>query len=98
MRLRIATATLFLLGLTLLVAWPWVVGPKPGLNEPLRERKEYVVRLGIYFLVSIITFFSAALCAYFLSRRTRSQLRDEAKENLKELIEGTLHDHQKKPR
>lgn len=96
MRLRIATATLFLFGLALLVAWPWVVGQRPGLSEPLRERKEYVVRLGVYFLVSILTFFSAALCAYLLSRHARSELRKEAKENFKELIEGTLHDHQKK--
>ncbi|MFY9235513.1 MAG: hypothetical protein WAO58_13760 [Fimbriimonadaceae bacterium] len=97
MRLKIATTALFIAGVVLLIAWPWFVGEQPPAGASQRARAEYVLRMGLYFIATLLTFFTAAVCAFFVARRTRKELREEAMNNVKELIEGTLHDHKKKP-
>jgi hypothetical protein len=94
--LKILTTGFFLLGLVLLVSWPWIVGGQPARSAPERERLAYVLRFGLYLAGTIVTFFLAALAAFFTARRARNMLREEAKENVRELIDGTLEDHAKR--
>lgn len=96
MRVKTVTTALLVFGIALLVGWPWIVGPKPPVNAPDAERLRYLLRYGLYFTVLLLTFFSTAVGAMLAARATRRQLREEAMENLHELIEGTLEDHGRK--
>lgn len=94
MRLKVVTTVLFTFGILLLIGWPWIVGPRP---EGTRQvEAAYALKLGVYFIVVLLTFFFAALSAFLLARRERQALREEAKQNIQELIEGTLRDHESK--
>lgn len=95
MRLKHVTTALLVLGIALLLAWQPVVGPQPSASEPERAKLVHVLRMGVYFLAVIVTFFLAGLSAYLLARRTRQQYRQEARQNLNDLIEASLHDHRK---
>jgi hypothetical protein len=97
MRLKVLTTGLFILGIVLLFAWPFVIGERPSPDVSQKIRAAYVLRMGLYFIFAILTFFSAALCAFLLARKTREEFKEEAVDNFKELIEGTLQDHGKKP-
>ncbi|MBX3117800.1 MAG: hypothetical protein KF784_01960 [Fimbriimonadaceae bacterium] len=94
MWLKIATTISFVTGLLMLALWPWVVGAKPeGTGD---ELKRYALRYGYYLLAVLFVFVLTCALSLWLLRRQRAQFREEAKENLKELIEGTLKDHERK--
>lgn len=94
MRLKIATTASFITGLIMLTLWPVVVGTKPeGRGVELRH---YALRYGYYLLALLFVFILTCVLALFLLRKQREEFRAEAKENLRELIEGTLKDHERK--
>jgi hypothetical protein len=95
MRLKVLTTALFVFGILLLIGWPWILGGRPvGPKASQQAEAAYALRLGLYFIVTLLTFFFAALCAFFLARREREAIREQAKQNVQELIEGTLRDHE----
>jgi hypothetical protein len=93
MRLKVVTSTLLLAGLLLLLAWPFVVSGRPPKEAPPKELAQFGLKLLIYFLVTALTFLATAIAALFLARRAKDEYREQASENLKGLIEGTLRDH-----
>ncbi len=96
MRLKIVTTTLLVLGLALLVAWPWIVGRQPPAEAPRPELARFAVRLMVYLGATILVFATTAALALLVARQTRIKYREEARRNLKDLIEGTLKDHERK--
>ena len=93
MWLKLFTTAMLIAGFTLLVAWPWAVGPKPLLGAPHSAYRQYGKRSTIYMSGLLITFAGSGLGAYLLLRRVREEYRDSMQENLESLIEGTLDDH-----
>lgn len=95
MRLKAFTTFLFVSGVVLLFAYPWVVGaaPAPGEVDALRA---YSIRLGIYIIALLTLFFSTTVLAFVVARKTREAFRDEAMRNMKSLVEGTLEDHRRR--
>ncbi|MFN8219287.1 MAG: hypothetical protein U0S12_04035 [Fimbriimonadales bacterium] len=96
MRLKVATTISFLVGMAMLVAWPWLVGSKPEGDR--KAVLQYLLRASEYFIALLVVFFVTATLAWLTARRQREEYQEQSLENLKELIEGTLEDHGKKPR
>lgn len=88
--MRALTTALLVLGLCLVAAWPWVLAAKPS---GVRELQVYSVWFGIYLTSMFTAFLGAAAFAILVARRARRQYFEESKQNLQELIEGTLSDH-----
>ncbi len=97
MRARVVTTSLLILGLILLLAWPFVVGGRPAETAPRREMAEYGLRVLIYFGLTCATFLGAAIGALVVARRAREEFLEKQSENLNDLLEGTLRDHTPKP-
>lgn len=93
MRLKTVTSALMGTGFCLLVGWPWIVGARPQGRAELRE---YVIRAGVYFASLLVIFFATVVCAWLVVRQQREEFRRQSRENLRELIEGTLKDHENK--
>ena len=93
MRLKTLTSVLMATGFLLLVGWPWIVGARPQGRAELRD---YVIRAGVYFAVLLVISFSTVVCAWLVVRQQREEFRRQSRENLRELIEGTLKDHENK--
>jgi hypothetical protein len=93
MRLKLATTTLLVFGLFLLVSWPWSVGRAPSREAPVEERLAYAKRLAFFVSGTVVVFGATGILALLVARQARKELREEAMANLKELLEGTLQDH-----
>lgn len=93
MRLKILTTTFFVLGILLLVAWPIVVGPRPEAGSSPEVWSRYGMRLLFYFAATSLTFLITATLAVLVIRQQRREYAEQAKRNLRDLIESTLKDH-----
>ena len=93
--MKLATSVGVVLGLLLLVAWPWLVGPTPGKEAGRRALQEYAIRFGTYIIVVLLVWGTTAVLAILMARRARLAYREEAMENFQSLIEETLRDHGK---
>ena len=99
MRLKTATITLTIFSLLLLVCWPCFVGAPASLKHaPRQAQAAFVERSGIYIIVLLLSWFGTLVLSWILLRRTRDEYREQAAENLKNLLEGTLQDHERKHR
>lgn len=92
MLLKYLTTTLVVAGLALLLLWPFAVGARPK-SAPRQVQVEWGQRALVYFGVTCGVWLSCATSALFLVRQSRRNLIDWQRDNLKSLVEGTLHDH-----
>ena len=93
--LKTLTTILLIFGLLLMRYWPAMIGHVPD-HASMLERKRLLLRYTIYFTLLVTDFFATMVCAWVLVRRARIQAIEESRENLRLLIEGTLHDHKGK--
>lgn len=95
MFLKVLTTGLVLLGVGLMIAFPFLLGARPGPQEKL-ELARYGSRLLTYFLLTCSVWIGAAACAIVMVRRTKREFMTTQRENLRELVEGSTSDHGRK--
>lgn len=95
MFLKILTSAFVLCGLVMVFATPYVLAQKPPEADKL-ELAQYGARVLLFFGLTCFVWIGAATCAVILLRRARVEFIEEQGENIKGLIEGTLHDHERK--
>ena len=93
--LKIATTTGLLLGLCMLIGWPLIVGPKPAIGVDRKVLAQYGVKLLTYFGLTALVFVAVAFMAWLLVRQTRKMYVEDAKKNIRGLVEGSLKDHER---
>ncbi|MCX7800373.1 MAG: hypothetical protein N2109_08545 [Fimbriimonadales bacterium] len=91
--MRFWTTAVFAFGVLLALGWPWLVGPQPQREAPRRERARYAARFATYVSALIAVFGTSGILAILTVRQERARYRREARENLREFLEGTLRDH-----
>ena len=97
MRLKIATIAFTAFSILVLISMPLFVIPPHGLKAASKHvQAEFVVRSGAYIMVLLLSCFVTLVLSWLLYRRTREEYRTQTLENLKELLEGTLQDHDRK--
>lgn len=89
-----ALTALVVIGMGMLLAWPWVLGKQPS-RDHHRALEVYTLRFGLYVCVLLIIFFAMAALAWALWRKAREEYREASLNNMKFLIETTLADHRK---
>lgn len=76
--------TLFtVVGLCVLVSFPWFVGARPAGTEGLVA---YSARFAAYVVLLSVSFFLAAVFAVLLAREIRKEYREQALKNLADLL------------
>lgn len=99
MRLKIATIAFTAFSLLLLISWPLFVVPPPSLKAASKHvQASFVVRSGTYVMLLLVSWFVTAVLSWLLFSRIREEYRAQTVANLKELLEGTLQDHEHKQR
>lgn len=96
MRLKLVTTVLFVLGVAMLLGWPFLMAGRPEEGANRKEIARFGLKMLTYFGFTAATFLATAICALLLVRRAKSEFRQQASENLRGLIEGTLRDHGRK--
>lgn len=97
MRLKVLTTALLITGVLLMLGWPFIVGSRPPRGTPKPEIARWGVRSLVYFGATSGVWLSAAVSAMLLAKKTKKEFLDQERKNLKDLIEGTLQDHGKRP-
>lgn len=99
MRLKIAAIAFTVFSLLLSIGWPLFVVPPPSLRTASRHvQAAFAIRSGTYIMLLPISWFVALVLSWLFYRREREEYRKRTLENLKDLLEGTLQDHDRKQR
>lgn len=93
MRLKVITTAFLILGIVLMVGWPWVLGRRPDVDASRAIKADYAVVLFYYFGATLGTWTTTFILAWIVARRTKAEVLKAEEENLRGLIEGTLRDH-----
>lgn len=96
MRLKVLTTALIIFGVVLMLCWPLIVGERPPADAGAQVLAAFGQRLMTYFLITVGVWITVAVLAIVIARQTREQFLADERENLNKLIEGTLHDHNKR--
>jgi hypothetical protein len=81
--LRVLMTVFTLVGLGVLVSFPWFVGTKPAGHEGLAA---YGTRFGAYIVLVSVCFLFAAVFAVLLARKIREEYRQQSLKNLADLL------------
>lgn len=93
MRLKVFTTGLMIFGLVALFGMPIFLGNRPDKSEGNRAMQEFAVQFGIYTIILVLVWLAVIVCAWFIIKGVRNELREIAADNMKEFLEGTLRDH-----
>ena len=94
MLLRILTTFFLVFGLILAMAFPWVFKARPHTGGRI-AMEHYLVFSGTYLILTVLSFVAAAICAIVMVRQVRIAYRAQTRQNLEELVESSLRQHQK---
>lgn len=94
MRLKSFTTGLMIFGLALLLGIPFVMVRKPAADAPKRDLAVYAALFGTYIMAIFIVAMTAIVCAMIVLRQTTKNLKEEAEQNMKAFVEGSLSDHE----
>lgn len=94
--LKVFTTLALVLGLGLMVAWPWVLAGRPPKGAPRAQLESFGVWLTGYFSVTLVCFALAAAGALLIVRTTRREYANRRRENLDTLIEGLRADKRRR--
>lgn len=76
-RLKVLTTVFLVLGICILLSYPFTIGASPGANAEKAEVKTYLTRLTVYFGASAFAMLGAAFCAALIVRRTRIEFAEK---------------------
>ncbi|MFW5697316.1 MAG: hypothetical protein ACOCX1_02005 [Fimbriimonadaceae bacterium] len=96
MRVKHVTGILFAAGFLLLLRLLQLLYDRPPETAPRDVIVDYTRWLLIYFALTSFTFLGAALASVLWARSAKNEFLKANKENLRDLIEGSLKDHGRK--
>lgn len=94
--LKFWTTALLVFGLLLLMGSPILLMRRPVPGAPRDVRAVFAITMTTYVVVLLLVFFAVTYLSWRLIVKQREEYQAKHLENLKELVEGTLQDHQKK--
>ena len=94
-RLKFITTLFLVLGIVILLSFPFTVGPRPDAADK-KETKKYLTRLTVYFGASTFSMLAAAFCATLVARKTRIEFAEKKISNLESLLQGQAEALRKK--
>jgi hypothetical protein len=96
MRVKLLTTGAFILGLVLVMAWPWILRQRPrpvgDVAPPRRAVGAFQVMFAGYVGVTVFSFMTSGCLAMLLMHNTREEFSRRAMENVRELVEGSMED------
>lgn len=94
--LRIFTTAMLAACALMLLFWQSLVGERPGSAAPLEVNKAYAIKFAMTMGVLVLFLVLSGVGAILILRRTAREYREQQMHNMRELVEATLSDHQRK--
>lgn len=95
-KLKFWTTVTLIFGFLLLFGYPFLLTQRPPDDAARAERARFAVLLTGYMGLLLIVFFILIVLAWRIIVKQREMYREATLNNLKDLVEGTLNDHQRK--
>lgn len=93
--LKVITTACLLMSLLLAILWPRMLNSRPPKGAPRTDIRRFAKQFLIYNTVVIVSLGGASIGAILIMRQAREEYRKLAKDNMKLMVEGTLHDHRR---
>ncbi len=98
MRLKVLTTACLVTALVLMLFFPLLMTTRPGPSQPRLARRAFAVKCLSYIGLTIVVVAGAGAGSLLVMRQVRREYREQAMRNIKEMVEGTLTDHQNRDR
>jgi hypothetical protein len=85
-RLKILTTVFLLLGISILLSYPFTVGGAPPEGSEKKEVRAYLIRLTTYFGASTFAMLAAAFCATLIVKKAKAEFAEKKLSNLEDLL------------
>ncbi|MEO7454013.1 MAG: hypothetical protein ABIV13_04540 [Fimbriimonadales bacterium] len=85
-RLKVLTTVLLILGICVLLSYPFTVGAAPSEGSDKADVKAFLIRLTLYFGTSTFAMLAAAFCAALIVKRAKKDFAEKKLTNLEELL------------
>lgn len=85
-RLKGLTTLFLVVGIVVLLSYPFTIGAAPGADAGRDEVKRYLLRLTVYFGASAFAMLAAAFCATLIVRRARIEFAEKKLQNFERLL------------
>jgi len=95
-KLKFWTTANLIFGMLLLFGYPFLLTKRPSDDASREVRARFALMLTGYMSVLLVVFFVLIVLAWRIIVHQREQYREATLNNLKDLVEGTLNDHQSK--
>lgn len=95
-KLKFWTTAMLIFGFAMLFGYPFLLTRRPPEDATRAARAQFAVLLTSYMGLLLVVFFVLIVLAWRIMVYQREQYREETLRNLKDLVEGTLNDHQRK--
>lgn len=95
-KLKFWTSAMLIFGMMMLFALPFLLARRPASDAPRQLRAQFALWITSYTVLLLIVFFVLIVLAWRVMVHQREQFKQASLDNLKDLVEGTLHDHQRK--
>lgn len=96
MRLKVFTSACLVFVVILMLGWPFIVGAAPERDAPWSARRAFSIRALVVVGGAALGLVGASIGALLILRQARREYSEQARENLKGLLEGTRQDHRAK--
>jgi hypothetical protein len=90
--LKIFTSIVLVIGVVMLVAWPTLLGPRPGAEAGLEVNRAYAYRFVAYISTLVGLLVLSGISSLLIMRRVSAEYREHATENMRSLIEAARED------
>jgi len=95
-KLKFWTTAMLIFGFAMLFGYPFLLTRRPAEGASREARAQFAVLLTGYMGVLLLVFFVLVVLAWRIMVFQREKYREETLQNLRDLVEGTLNDHQQK--
>ena len=96
MRLKVLTSSALILGIVLVMMWPWVLRQRPhhlgGMPPVRRAVAAFQLMFAGYGGLCAFTFMTAGCLSMLMMRNAREEFSRQAMANVQELVEGSMED------
>lgn len=96
MRLKIVITACVITGIILMLGLPFVFKLHPGEHATRKALAAYGMQVLGYVSVTCAAWLSAAFGSALLLKKAKSEFMEKRSENLRQLVEGSLRDHEPK--
>ena len=84
--MKLFTTACILIGVLMIVAWPWLLGPAPKRGQPKAKFLAYTQRSSAYLAGMCVCLVGSTVGSILIVRKTKRDYAEQTRDNLRKLV------------